>query len=177
MSSKLGPLCHSVPGRVRALNSLNTCRYISNMLIDPATDSRLRAQRAKKRHREKFEQERELQMKQFNLHKFQTREWKSGDVYSPRDLSGAEMRRWKKKLAPQTDIFDALSMNPLHQYKNFAIMSEYVSETGRIKPGTETGLRPVNQRKLAKAVRRAVSLGLMPSVHRHPEILMLENKL
>jgi small subunit ribosomal protein S18 len=42
---------------------------------------------------------------------------------------------------------------------------------GRIKHGSETGLRPVNQRRLARAIRRAVGLGLMPSVHRHPEIL------
>lgn len=42
---------------------------------------------------------------------------------------------------------------------------------GRIKHSSETGLRPVNQRKMAKAVRRAVGMGLHPSVHKHPEIL------
>lgn len=56
-------------------------------------------------------------------------------------------------------------------------MSEYVTETGRIKSARDTGLRRINQRKLSKAIRRAVSMGLMPSVHRHPEILMLEKKL
>lgn len=50
-------------------------------------------------------------------------------------------------------------------------MSEYVSAMGRIRPRNETGLRPVNQRKIAKAIRRSVGLGLMPSVHKHPEIL------
>jgi len=35
----------------------------------------------------------------------------------------------------------------------------------------ETGLRPVNQRRIAKAIRRTIGMGLMPSVHRHPEIL------
>jgi len=58
--------------------------------------------------------------------------------------------------------------------QNFSVMSEYVSEMGRIRPGRgrdATGLRPVNQRKLSKAIRRAIALGLMPSVHRHPEIL------
>ena len=54
-------------------------------------------------------------------------------------------------------------------------MSEYVTTMGRIKPRTETGLRAVNQRKMAKAIRRSVGLGLMPSVHRHPEILYKEN--
>ena len=42
---------------------------------------------------------------------------------------------------------------------------------GRIKRAVDTGLRPVNQRKMAKAIRRAIGLGLHPSVHHHPEIL------
>jgi small subunit ribosomal protein S18 len=42
---------------------------------------------------------------------------------------------------------------------------------GRIKHSLETGLRPVNQRKMAKTIRRAIGMGLHPSVHRHPEIM------
>lgn len=34
-----------------------------------------------------------------------------------------------------------------------------------------TGLRPVNQRKMAKAIRRAIGMGIHPSTHRHPEII------
>lgn len=53
-------------------------------------------------------------------------------------------------------------------------MSEYMTPMGRIKHSSETGLRPVNQRKIAKAIRRSIGLGIMPSVHRHPEILQRE---
>jgi small subunit ribosomal protein S18 len=60
--------------------------------------------------------------------------------------------------------------------QNFSVMSEYVSPLGRIKHRQQTGLRPVNQRKISKAIRRAMGLGLMPSVHRHPEILATELK-
>jgi small subunit ribosomal protein S18 len=35
----------------------------------------------------------------------------------------------------------------------------------------ETGLRPKTQRKVAKAIRRAVGIGLIPSVHKHPQLL------
>ena len=42
---------------------------------------------------------------------------------------------------------------------------------GRIKHSKETGLRPVNQRRIARAIRRSIGMGMMPSVHRHPEIL------
>lgn len=52
------------------------------------------------------------------------------------------------------------------------MMSEYMTETGRIKHSKETGLRPKNQRKIAKAIRRAIGLGLlMPRTHRHPLVL------
>lgn len=50
-------------------------------------------------------------------------------------------------------------------------MSDFVTDTGRIRPRSETGLRPVNQRRMAKAVRRAIALGLIPSVYKHPEFL------
>ena len=55
--------------------------------------------------------------------------------------------------------------------QNFSIMSEYMTPMGRIKHSNETGLRPVNQRRIARAIRRTIGMGMMPSVHRHPEIL------
>ena len=58
--------------------------------------------------------------------------------------------------------------------QNFSIMSEYVTDMGKIKHNKDTGLRPRNQRKMAKAVRRAIGLGLIPSVYRHPQILMTD---
>lgn len=50
-------------------------------------------------------------------------------------------------------------------------MSEYMTPMGRIKHSKETGLRPVNQRRIARAIRRSIGMGMMPSVYRHPEIL------
>lgn len=60
--------------------------------------------------------------------------------------------------------------------QNFALISENMTAFGRIKKGRLNGLRPVNQRKMAKAIRRAVGLGIHPSVHLHPEILLAPNK-
>lgn len=74
-------------------------------------------------------------------------------------------------------MLDQLGMNPLDHYKNFAVMSEYITDMGRIRSGVDTGLRPVNQRKMAKAVRRAMGMGLMPGCFRHPELLKLEKKI
>lgn len=47
---------------------------------------------------------------------------------------------------------------------------------GRIRHSKDTGLRPVNQRKVAKMIRRAIGLGIHPSIHRHPMILMKESR-
>ncbi|KAI9796567.1 MAG: hypothetical protein M1825_000610 [Sarcosagium campestre] len=110
------------------------------------------------------------------LERMQFRKWRAGDVYGPHDLGVAEAMKWQKPQRPRSDAFDVLGIDPLDEYKNFAMMAEFVTHTGRIRHGAETGLRAKNQRRLAKAVRRAVGLGLIPSVHRHPEMLMLDRE-
>ncbi|KAF1985858.1 ribosomal protein S18 [Aulographum hederae CBS 113979] len=108
----------------------------------------------------------------YSMQSLLARKWQHGDVFAPHDLSLAENQKWKKsKKSGKKDVFDLLGMNPLDLYKNFAIMSEFITETGKIKHPRDTGLRPVNQRRLAKAIRRAVGVGLMPSVHKHPHVL------
>ncbi|KIV83270.1 ribosomal protein S18 [Exophiala sideris] len=128
-------------------------------------------------HLERVRNETQKEEERYALSRNLSRNWKAGDVYAPHDLSGAEARKWKKRHRPTTDPFDALSINPLTLYKNFSIMSEYMTEMGRIRHSKSTGLRPVNQRKISKAIRRAIALGLMPSVHKHPEILKKDSEL
>ncbi|KAI1483043.1 hypothetical protein K445DRAFT_321084 [Daldinia sp. EC12] len=103
------------------------------------------------------------------------RRWRTGDVYAPHDLSAVEMNKWRRTQARKKDLVDVLGLRPLDMYRNFSVISEYMTTHGRIKRSVDTGLRPVNQRKMAKAVRRAIGLGLHPSVHHHPEILIREN--
>lgn len=52
-----------------------------------------------------------------DLQKLLTRRWKAGDVYAPHDLSAAEMQNWRRVKKPTTDVFDALALNPLEEYK------------------------------------------------------------
>ncbi|KAH8162005.1 hypothetical protein CIB48_g6231 [Xylaria polymorpha] len=101
-----------------------------------------------------------------------TRRWRAGDVYSPHDMSPSEMAKWRRNTARKEDLVDLLGLRPLDMYRNFSVISEFITPHGRIKRSVETGLRPVNQRKMAKAIRRAIGLGLHPSVHKHPELLM-----
>ncbi|KAK7756040.1 hypothetical protein SLS62_001983 [Diatrype stigma] len=100
-----------------------------------------------------------------------TRRWRAGDVYAPHDLSPSEMGKWRRNRARKQDLVDILGLKPLDMYRNFSVISEFMTTHGRIKRSVETGLRPANQRKMAKAIRRAIGLGLHPSVHHHPEIL------
>ena len=86
------------------------------------------------------------------------------------------MQKWAKRNEGARDVFDVLGINPLHEYKNVSILSDFLTPLGRIKHRRETGLRPVNQRKIAKAIRRAVAMGLLPSVHKHPEVMEVEER-
>jgi small subunit ribosomal protein S18 len=47
-------------------------------------------------------------------------------------------------------------------YRDVAMLSKFVSERGRILSRRLTGLSAYNQRKVAKAIKRAQNLGLMP---------------
>ena len=107
----------------------------------------------------------------------QARNWKPGDVYAPHDLSPAEMTKIKKSKPLRRDPFKALNASPLDFYKNYAVMAEFCGPGMRILSRFETGLGNVNQRKYAKAVRRAVGMGLMPSVHKHPETIEHERRI
>ncbi|KAI1751724.1 ribosomal protein S18 [Xylaria castorea] len=100
------------------------------------------------------------------------RRWRAGDVYAPHDLSPSEMAKWRRNTARQKDLVDLLGLRPLDMYRNFSFISEFMTPHGRIERSVQTGLTPVNQRKVAKAIRRAIGLGLHPSVHQHPELLM-----
>lgn len=47
-------------------------------------------------------------------------------------------------------------------YKDVGLLTKFVSERGRILSRRMTGLTAYNQRQVAKAIKRAQSLGLMP---------------
>ncbi|KAH7255507.1 ribosomal protein S18 [Fusarium redolens] len=99
------------------------------------------------------------------------RRWEAGDVYSPHDLSPVEMQKWRKKTVRNNDVIDALGISPLDMYKNFSLIEHFTSSSGMINHSKLTRLRPVNQRKVAKMVRRVQGMGIYPSVHAHPEML------
>ncbi|RCI07686.1 hypothetical protein L249_5731 [Ophiocordyceps polyrhachis-furcata BCC 54312] len=94
-----------------------------------------------------------------------------GEVYSPHDLSPVEMWKWRRKSTRVVDVVDSLGLRPLDMYKNFSLIQDFTSSSGQIQHPSVTGLRPVNQRKVAKMIRRVQGMGIYPTIHDHPELL------
>lgn len=76
--------------------------------------------------------------------------------------------------AKKQDPLYQLGLKPGHpslhddSYKNPVLLSNYVSEMGKIRPRSVTGLTRRSQREIGKAIRRARSMGLMPIMSRNP---------
>ncbi|MEX0943067.1 MAG: 30S ribosomal protein S18 [Pseudomonadales bacterium] len=52
-------------------------------------------------------------------------------------------------------------------YKDIEVLKQYVSETGKIVPSRITGTKARYQRQLAKAIKRARYLALIPYTDAH----------
>lgn len=64
------------------------------------------------------------------------------------------------------DIFRQLNLDPLDFTLNPAVLSTYTSEMGKIYSRNVTGLSARSQRRLAKAIRRARMIGVLPQLSR-----------
>ncbi|KAM7204151.1 hypothetical protein V8F33_001786 [Rhypophila sp. PSN 637] len=114
-----------------------------------------------------------------NYLKMMPRFWTEGSIYAPRDLGVGEATKWStswKASKADQDKIAVLGINPLDNYRNFTFISEHMTSYGRILHSNKTGLSPVNQRKMAKTIRRAIGLGIHPSVHFHPELLKIRSR-
>ncbi|MBS9781417.1 MAG: 30S ribosomal protein S18 [Gammaproteobacteria bacterium] len=52
-------------------------------------------------------------------------------------------------------------------YKQIEVLKSYLTEAGKIVPGRVTGTTVQNQRKLAKAIKQARFLALIPYTDKH----------
>lgn len=112
-----------------------------------------------------------------------TKSFQNGQYYDPYTLEPTNMtfqprRRALPLLGPSKR--DAMKQDPIHilglnpakpsladdTYKNGPLLSEYVSEMGKILPRNITGLTRKSQRYIGKAIRRARALGILPVMSR-----------
>ena len=64
----------------------------------------------------------------------------------------------------QNQKFSPLSLNQKIDYKDIDLLKLFITEQGKILPRRATGVTVQQQRKLAKAIKRARILSLLPFV-------------
>jgi len=90
--------------------------------------------------------------------------------YNKRPLLGPDAKDARK-----TDLFYQLNIDPLDECENSALMSDFVTDMGRIKPRSQTQLTWRNQRRIGKAIRRAKMMGIIPILSKRPLVKTLHN--
>ncbi|MER3557997.1 MAG: 30S ribosomal protein S18 [Thermus sp.] len=75
-----------------------------------------------------------------------------------RPAGNAQLQRRSRKAKVKATVgaFDLLD------YKNVEVLKKFLSETGKILPRRRTGLTAKEQRILARTIKRARVLGLLP---------------
>jgi small subunit ribosomal protein S18 len=82
---------------------------------------------------------------------------RGGSKGDRQERSERNVRRGRKpKVAAAVGAFD------LTDFKNVDILRRFLSETGKILPRRRTGLSAREQRKLARTIKRARIMGLLP---------------
>jgi len=76
-------------------------------------------------------------------------------------MAGAPRRPFNRRR--KTCPFSSDS-SPKIDYKDVRLLSRYVSERGKIVPSRITAVSALKQRELARAIKRARFLGLLPYV-------------
>ncbi|KAG9051031.1 hypothetical protein FS837_000139 [Tulasnella sp. UAMH 9824] len=66
------------------------------------------------------------------------------------------------------DPFHILGLNPAKEFRNARLMSDFVTDMGMIKNRGATGLTRKNQRMVAKAIKRARNMGILPMFSKAP---------
>jgi len=65
--------------------------------------------------------------------------------------------------ARYNDVFYQLGIDPVDECMNTTLLSHFVSRMGRVQRRAETELTMRSQRRLAKAIKRAKMMGILPT--------------
>jgi small subunit ribosomal protein S18 len=83
--------------------------------------------------------------------------------------NGRPRRRWSSSgYAPRRKVCSfCVARAKTIDYKNFSKLQQYITDRGKITPRRKTGVCARHQRALAKAIKRARHLALLPYVPSH----------
>ena len=76
--------------------------------------------------------------------------------------SGDKKLEWAQK----GDAVNMLGINLRKEYKNTNMLSSFLDPMGQILSRKATGLSKINQKLVAKAIKRSRSMGFMPYTYR-----------
>jgi hypothetical protein len=139
----LPPIQYVYPNPTPTLPKLISLGHEGILTLDTQTTSRTKAFDALKTYTpskrlqgKALVEESNQQLQSSELERLQTRRWKKGDIYSPHDLSPAEMKKWRERTKPDRDVFDMLNINPLDEYK--VALSLQLAGSGRLTRRSRT---------------------------------------
>jgi len=86
-------------------------------------------------------------------------------------MARKQKKKFKKRPSNQENSrrfckFTALGIEEI-DYKDISLLKEYITETGKIMPARVTGTSAKFQRQLARAIKRARHLSLLPYKDAH----------
>jgi len=77
------------------------------------------------------------------------------------------IKKLNKIMLPQKQKSSPLGINEKVRYKNIPLLISFMTEQGKILPRRATGVTVQQQRQIAKSIKRARILGLLPFVASH----------
>jgi len=101
-----------------------------------------------------------------------------GSFIRPNDLTLENLKHSERRLprrsalppatrdARAQDVFHRLAIDPLKLSMHPSVLKEYMTEMAMIYPRRITGLTMKSQRRIAKAIRRAKMMGVIPILSR-----------
>lgn len=96
--------------------------------------------------------------KRYEVAERRGRDGRNTDAKGDRSKARGKRRGGRRK----TDYFKEHPEATPHDYLNLELLKRFIAETGKILPRRRTGLAATTQRQVARSIKRARMLGLLP---------------
>ncbi|KAG5357510.1 37S ribosomal protein rsm18 [Yarrowia sp. C11] len=94
-----------------------------------------------------------------------------GQIYTPFNMTVKAATQGNTEGVTKVDQFQEANFDPLKLWKDRVTLSQYVNYSGLISGSHTHHLNKKSHKKISKAVRRSRCAGIMPYLHKAPEIL------
>eukprot|EP00158_Paraphelidium_tribonemae_P009973 Partr_v1_DN29017_c0_g2_i1_m58592 len=159
------------------------CRDILNKIGDKVNENAVKSESKRLKttmNLRQFKQRSDLQQRSINEARVRWRKkFEPGTFYAPEDLIEYSFDQQETIVRPpivaREDIFSQHKIDVAKEYKNAALLTEYVNEIGQVLPSRVTGVSRPTQKRLVKVLNRSVAFGIIPRSRKHPEMVKKPN--